>query len=66
MKVEGGGAVTSKVESEEEREKARAQVLVDKLKFHTVVKHVPSHKEQALPLIVNQGQLRLRDESVDA
>ncbi|KAJ5132637.1 N-acetylglucosaminyl transferase component [Penicillium atrosanguineum] len=46
--------VTSKVESEEEKEKAKAQVLVDKLKFHTVVKHVPSHKEQALPLIVNQ------------
>ncbi|KAJ6115668.1 hypothetical protein N7523_006085 [Penicillium sp. IBT 18751x] len=52
--IEGVGAVTSKVESEEEKEKARAQVLVDKLKFHTVVKHVPSQKEQALPLIVNQ------------
>lgn len=52
--TEDGGSVTSKVESEEEREKARSRVLVDKLKLHTVVKHVPSLKEQALPLIVNQ------------
>ncbi|KAJ5683979.1 uncharacterized protein N7477_000324 [Penicillium maclennaniae] len=52
--IERVGAVASKVESEEEKEKARAQILVDKLKFHTVVKHVPSQKEQALPLIVNQ------------
>jgi len=52
--TEGGGSVTSNVESEEERDKARSQVLVDKLKLHTVVKHVPSPKEQALPLIINQ------------
>ncbi|KAJ5095559.1 hypothetical protein NUU61_004915 [Penicillium alfredii] len=46
--------MSDKIESEEEREKARSQVLVEKLKLHTVVKHIPSQKEQALPLIVNQ------------
>lgn len=46
--------VTDKIESGEEREKTRARVLVEKLKFHTVVKHAPSQKEQALPLIINQ------------
>ncbi|KAJ5574045.1 N-acetylglucosaminyl transferase component [Penicillium hispanicum] len=48
------GPLSTKVESMEEREKAHAQVLVEKLKLHTVVKHIPSQKEQALPLIVNQ------------
>ena len=48
------GALSNKVESEEEREKARSNVLVEKLKLHTVVKHIPSQKEQALPLIINQ------------
>lgn len=28
--------------------------LVEKLKFHTVVKHAPSSKEQSLPAIINQ------------
>lgn len=49
-----GSSLLENLESEEEQEKARARVLVDKLKLHTVVKHVPSQKEQALPLIVNQ------------
>lgn len=49
-----GSTALANVESEEEREKARARVLVEKLKLHTVVKHVPSQKEQALPLIINQ------------
>ncbi|KAL3453907.1 muts domain V-domain-containing protein [Aspergillus insuetus] len=35
-------------------EKARVQKLVDKLRLHTVVKHIPSHKELALPFIINQ------------
>ncbi|KAJ5601833.1 N-acetylglucosaminyl transferase component [Penicillium lagena] len=48
------GPVVSKIESEEESEKSRSEVLVEKLKLHTVVKHIPSQKEQALPLIVNQ------------
>ncbi|KAE8146451.1 N-acetylglucosaminyl transferase component-domain-containing protein [Aspergillus avenaceus] len=46
--------VSEKVDTDEERDKSRSHKLVDKLKLHTVVKHVPSHKEQALPLIINQ------------
>ncbi|KKK20569.1 N-acetylglucosaminyl transferase component Gpi1 [Aspergillus ochraceoroseus] len=46
--------VSSKIDTEEETEKARTQKLVEKLKLHTVVKHVASQKEQALPFIVNQ------------
>ncbi|KAL4958198.1 muts domain V-domain-containing protein [Aspergillus filifer] len=42
-------------ESGEELQKARAQKLVEKLRLHTVVKHVASHKELALPFIVNQA-----------
>lgn len=52
--MEKGSAILANVESEEEKEKARARVLVDKLKLHTVVKHIPSQKEQVLPLIINQ------------
>lgn len=49
------GPVVSEIEFEEENEKSRSEVLVEKLKLHTVVKHIPSQKEQALPLIVNQA-----------
>ncbi|KAJ5735223.1 N-acetylglucosaminyl transferase component [Penicillium malachiteum] len=52
--VENGFALSGTIESEEEKEKARHRVLVDKLKLHTVVKHIPSQKEQALPLIISQ------------
>lgn len=52
--TENVGPLTSKMESDEERDKVRSRVLVEKLKLHTVVKHIPSQKEQALPLIVNQ------------
>lgn len=47
-------SVSDKIDTEEERDKAQSLKLVEKLKLHTVVKHVPSHKEQALPLIINQ------------
>ncbi|PYH61594.1 mismatch repair ATPase MSH2 [Aspergillus niger CBS 101883] len=47
-------AVSNKIDTEEESDKAQAGMLVEKLKLHTVVKHVPSSKEQALPLIINQ------------
>ena len=47
-------AVSDKIDTEEESDKAQAGMLVEKLKLHTVVKHVPSSKEQALPLIINQ------------
>ncbi|RAL10893.1 uncharacterized protein BO97DRAFT_435759 [Aspergillus homomorphus CBS 101889] len=47
-------AVSSKIDTEEEHDKAKGGKLVEKLKLHTVVKHVLSSKEQALPLIINQ------------
>jgi phosphatidylinositol glycan class Q protein len=53
-KTEIWGPSSDKVESEEEGDKARPKLLVEKLKLHTVVKHIPSQKEQALPLIINQ------------
>ena len=46
--------VLDTIETEEGAQKARAQRLVDKLRLHTVVKHLPSHKELALPFIINQ------------
>ncbi|KAL4884656.1 muts domain V-domain-containing protein [Aspergillus karnatakaensis] len=46
--------VSDMVETTEGIQRARAQKLVEKLKLHTVVKHVASHKELALPFIVNQ------------
>ncbi|CAG8419763.1 unnamed protein product [Penicillium salamii] len=39
---------------QEEGDKTGSKGLVEKLKLHSVVKHVPSQKEQALPLIINQ------------
>ncbi|BCS22597.1 phosphatidylinositol N-acetylglucosaminyltransferase subunit Q/GPI1 [Aspergillus puulaauensis] len=47
-------SVSDTIETGEVIQKARAQKLVDKLRLHTVVKHVASHKELALPFIVNQ------------
>lgn len=43
-------------EVEEEEAELRAQTvgLVEKLKFHTVIRHIPTPMEQALPAIVNQ------------
>lgn len=49
-----GETVMDSIDTEEEREKIRARKLVDKLKFHTVVKHIPTQKELVLPLIINQ------------
>lgn len=46
--------VPSTIDAEEERDRAVRGKLVEKLKLHTVVKHMPSPKEQALPLIINQ------------
>ncbi|KAL1985137.1 hypothetical protein VTN96DRAFT_8266 [Rasamsonia emersonii] len=47
-------ATADSIDAEEEMEKARSRKLVEKLKFHTVVRHVPSNKELALPVILNQ------------
>ena len=49
-----GAVLLDNIDTEEEREKNRSLKLVDKLRFHTVVKHVPTQKELALPLIINQ------------
>lgn len=53
-KAEGPDATSNKIETEGRPDKAQSARMVEKLKLHTVVKHVPSQKEQALPLIVNQ------------
>ena len=52
--AESSGVMLDKINTEEEREKVRSLKLVEKLKLHTVIKHIPSQKEQALPLIINQ------------
>ena len=44
----------NEIEAEEEAEKKRITHLVEKLKFHTVLRHVPSPKETALPMIISQ------------
>lgn len=41
-------------EKEQRRKKAKKRQLVEKLKQHSIVKHVPSAKEKALPKIINQ------------
>ncbi|KAF2084561.1 N-acetylglucosaminyl transferase component Gpi1 [Saccharata proteae CBS 121410] len=43
------------IDAEEEQERMRKQKLVEKLKMHTVVKHVPTQKELSLPEIVDQA-----------
>ncbi|KAJ5795707.1 uncharacterized protein N7518_004247 [Penicillium psychrosexuale] len=53
-KTEIWGPSSDTIESEEEGDKVGPKLLVEKLKLHTVVKHIPSQKEQALPLIINQ------------
>lgn len=42
------------IEEEEENERQRKLVLVDKLKWHSVVKHSRTQKELALPVIIEQ------------
>lgn len=44
----------NEIEAEEEAEKKRIAQLVEKLKFHTVLRHSPSLKEMALPMIISQ------------
>lgn len=50
----GKGVSFAPIDAEEEEEKARSKKLIEKLKWHTVVRHVPSQKEVALPIILNQ------------
>jgi phosphatidylinositol N-acetylglucosaminyltransferase subunit Q len=44
----------SYLDADEEGDRARIAKLVEKLKLHTVTKHVPSKKEKVLPIILNQ------------
>ena len=48
------GSVDAEEEKEELKNRKRTRHLVEKLKFHTVIKHPPSAKERALDRIVNQ------------
>lgn len=43
-----------RIEAEEQHERRRKEVLVEKLRLHTVIKHPPTRKELALPTIINQ------------
>ncbi|KAJ8063659.1 hypothetical protein OCU04_007522 [Sclerotinia nivalis] len=54
MTFHAPGSVDAEEEKEEIRQRKRTQELVEKLKYHSVVKHPPSQKELALPRIVNQ------------
>ncbi|GAB7361236.1 hypothetical protein MBLNU230_g1297t1 [Neophaeotheca triangularis] len=42
------------IDKDEELEKIKKQKLVEKLKLHTVIKHPRTHKELALPTIIDQ------------
>ncbi|KAF2459497.1 N-acetylglucosaminyl transferase component-domain-containing protein [Lineolata rhizophorae] len=42
------------IDAEEERERRRKRVLVEKLKLHTVVRHPSTQKERSLPTIIDQ------------
>lgn len=42
------------VEAEDQEEKKRVEELVNKLKFHTVIRHKPTQKETALPTVIRQ------------
>ncbi|KAJ9651016.1 pig-Q [Neophaeococcomyces mojaviensis] len=46
--------VDDEIEAEDVQEKKRIAGLVNKLKFHTVVRHKPTQKELAFPTIVRQ------------
>ncbi|KAG9245851.1 N-acetylglucosaminyl transferas-like protein component Gpi1 [Calycina marina] len=48
------GSVDAQEEQEEMKAKNKKELLVEKLKLHTVSKHSPSPKDEALPKIVNQ------------
>jgi phosphatidylinositol glycan class Q protein len=47
-------SIDAEAEREEGRNRKRTQDLVEKLKYHTVIRRPPSQKELALPRIVNQ------------
>ncbi|KAK6592580.1 N-acetylglucosaminyl transferase component [Botrytis cinerea] len=53
MTFHAPGSVDAEEERGELRQRKRTQELVEKLKYHSVVKHPPSQKELALPRIKN-------------
>ncbi|KAF4629015.1 hypothetical protein G7Y89_g9138 [Cudoniella acicularis] len=54
MAIHAPGSVDAEEEREEMKNRERTKKLVEKLKLHTVTKHYPSQKEEALQRIVNQ------------
>ena len=48
------GSVDAEEEREEIKSREKKKLLIEKLKLHTVSKHLPSPKDEALPRIVNQ------------
>ncbi|KAH8687460.1 N-acetylglucosaminyl transferase-like protein component Gpi1 [Tricladium varicosporioides] len=54
MAIHAPGSVDAEEEREEMKQRERTRKLVEKLKLHTVTKHRPSQKEEALERIVNQ------------
>lgn len=54
FKLEAPDGGEDDLEKEERIKKAKKQQLVEKLKQHSIVKRVPSAKEKALAMIVNQ------------
>lgn len=53
-KNEGLKSSISYGKDDDELERKRVAALVEKLKFHTVIRHKPSAKELALPVIIRQ------------
>jgi phosphatidylinositol glycan class Q protein len=52
--IHAPGSIEAEEEKEERSKQEKTKALVKKLKLHTVAQHPPSHKERALPKIVNQ------------
>ena len=54
MIVHTPGSVDEEEDREEMKSREKKKLLIEKLKLHTVSKHSPSPKDEALPRIVNQ------------
>lgn len=52
--LQAGTLEDDEVDEDDEQEKRRVAALVKKLKFHTVVRHKPTAKELAMPIIMRQ------------
>ncbi|KAH8595181.1 N-acetylglucosaminyl transferase-like protein component Gpi1 [Bisporella sp. PMI_857] len=52
--IHAPSGVDAEEEQQESKSRERTRLLVEKLKLHTISKHTPSQKDEALPRIVNQ------------